>query len=276
MFETALVGCDVLFHTAAFFRDNYKGGHRWKELYQINVIGTQKLLEAAYQAGIRRVIHTSSIAVLNGGRNQLINETMLREEKDADDYYRSKILADQEVLKFLKNYPDMFIAMVLPGWMFGPRDIGPTSSGEFILNFLKGKLPGIVPGSFSIVDARDVAEIQIAALEYGQSGERYLAAGQHMTMANLFPLLAKISGIPAPSKNVPWYLLDIISFLNEIYSFITQKPTLLSRSTIKLMKQEEHKTYFDHHKTFQKLGVKFRPIEETLATVIRWHKYNEE
>lgn len=191
LFETALVGCDVLFHTAAFFRDNYKGGHRWKELYQINVIGTQKLLEAAYQAGIRRVIHTSSIAVLNGGRNQLINETMLREEKDADDYYRSKILADQEVLKFLKNYPDMFIAMVLPGWMFGPRDIGPTSSGEFILNFLKGKLPGIVPGSFSIVDARDVAEIQIAALEYGQSGERYLAAGQHMTMANLFPLLAK-------------------------------------------------------------------------------------
>lgn len=48
-----LAGCDSLFHTAAFFRDNYKGGKHWQELYDTNIIGTNNLLEAAYEAGIR-------------------------------------------------------------------------------------------------------------------------------------------------------------------------------------------------------------------------------
>lgn len=65
-FSRALQGCDVVFHTAAFFRDNFKGGSHWKELKRINVDGTQKLIERAYDAGIRRFVQTSSIAVLNG------------------------------------------------------------------------------------------------------------------------------------------------------------------------------------------------------------------
>ena len=271
-FKDSLIGCDVLFHTAAFFRDNYKGGDHWSELHQINVEGTRILLETAYQAGIRRVIHTSSIAVLNG---ELIDETMLRDEKNADNYYRSKILADQEVINFLNYYPDMFISMVLPGWMFGPRDIGPTSSGEFVLNFLEEKLPGVVPGSFSIVDARDVALIQIAALEYGRRGERYLAAGSHMTMAQFFPLMAKISGIKAPTKKIPWILLKGLSFLNEIYGRITKKQVLLSKATVKLMATEEDRTHFNHEKTLKELGITFRPIEETLTSVIEWYRKND-
>ena len=274
-FKDSLIGCDVLFHTAAFFRDNYKGGDHWRELHQINVEGTRILLETAYQAGIRRVIHTSSIAVLNGERGELIDETMLRDEKSADNYYRSKILADQEVINFLNYYPDMFISMVLPGWMFGPRDIGPTSSGEFVLNFLEEKLPGIVPGSFSIVDARDVALIQIAALEYGRRGERYLAAGRHMTMAQLFPLMSEISGIKAPTKKIPWVLLKGIAFLNEMYGSITKKQVLLSKATVKLMATEEDRTHFNHEKTLKELGITFRPIEETLTSVIEWYRKND-
>ncbi|WP_410211735.1 SDR family oxidoreductase [Aquirhabdus sp.] len=271
-FEYALVGCDALFHTAAYFRDNYKGGKHWQELYDINVEGTAKLLQAAYDAGIRRAVHTSSIAVLNGSRGELIDETMVRDQDNADDYYRSKILADAEVLKFLQTHQDMFIAMVLPGWMFGPGDVGPTSSGQFVMDFVKGKLPGIVPGSFSIVDARDVAAFQIAAIQHGRSGERYLAAGQHMTMATLFPLVAEASGVKAPTKQIPLFLLKIIAFFNELYASLTGKPVLLSQATVKLIVQEENRTNFDHKKSFQELGVKFRPIIDTLSTVVQWYE----
>ncbi|MEK1842749.1 MAG: NAD-dependent epimerase/dehydratase family protein, partial [Pseudomonas sp.] len=177
-FATSLQGCDTVFHTAAFFRDNYKGGSHWKELEKINVEGTRRLLAQAYNAGIRRFIHTSSIAVLDGAPGTSIDETCLRADADADDYYRSKILADRVVLSFLERHPEMHACMILPGWMWGPADIGPTSSGQLVNDVVRGKLPGLIPGSFSVVDARDVALAQIAAARHGRRGERYLAAGR--------------------------------------------------------------------------------------------------
>src|SRR5215470_7983464 len=61
-FAHALAGADAVFHTAAYFRDSYKGGTHRNELQRINVVGTANLLQAAYAAGVRRFVHTSSIA----------------------------------------------------------------------------------------------------------------------------------------------------------------------------------------------------------------------
>src|SRR5262249_20661057 len=126
-FAHALKGVDVVFHTAAFFRDNYKGGTHLNELHRINVAGTAKLLQFAYEAGVRRFVHTSSIAVLNGPRGAEINETMLRSIEAADDYYRSKILADREVEKFIESHPAFWSSMVLPAWIHVPAHILPPS-----------------------------------------------------------------------------------------------------------------------------------------------------
>jgi len=106
---------------------------------------------------------------------------MRRNPEEADDYYRSKILADRKVDAFLKTHLDMWACMVLPGWMVGPGDVGPTSSGQVILDFLYRKLPGIPPATFPTVDARDVAEAMWLAAQKGRRGERYLVAGRHMS-----------------------------------------------------------------------------------------------
>ena len=119
-FVDRLSGVDIVFHTAAFFRDNYKGGKHWDQLYTTNVVGTANLLQASYQAGVRRFVHISSTAVLRGARGELTDETKLRLESEADDYQRSKILSDQEVFKFLERHPDFWATFVLPGWMHGP------------------------------------------------------------------------------------------------------------------------------------------------------------
>ena len=128
-FAASLEGVDVVFHTAAHFRDSYRGGNHWTELYRVNVRGTAELISRAYGAGVRRFVHTSSIGVLDGPPGVTIDESMLRQETDADDYRRSKILSDREVLGFLETHPDMWAAMVLPGWMHGPGDLGPTFRG---------------------------------------------------------------------------------------------------------------------------------------------------
>lgn len=267
-FAEHLEGVDILFHTAAFFRDNYKGGTHWKELYSINVEGSVKLMEAAYAAGVRRAIHVSSIAVLDGPPGAVQDESMSRSPTHADDYYRSKIYSEEAVKKFGQEHPDMLISFVLPGWMFGPGDIGPTSAGQFIDDFIHSKLPGIPPGAFSVVDARDVAEVCWQAAMKGKNGERYLAAGRSISMKDLCKKVEKVSGIQAPQKPVPLFILFIVAFLSELMAKITKKPALLSLSSVKLIKNEVHKSQYSYNKIHKEFGMTFRPMEETLSDTV--------
>jgi dihydroflavonol-4-reductase len=199
---------------------------------------------------------------------------MERPETDADDYYRSKILTDRKVFAFLAGHRDMFGTIVLPGWMVGPGDLGPTSSGQMVIDFVNGKLPGIAPATFSVVDARDVAECQIAAAERGRAGERYIAAGQNMTMAGVFSLLEKVSGIPAPRHHLPMGLLFVLATCYEAYARITGKPVLLSLASVRLIAREAGRTQFNHAKSERELGLSFRPLEETFSDVVAWYRAN--
>lgn len=271
-FAPSLQGCDTVFHTAAFFRDNYKGGSHWAALEKINVTGTRDLLHHAYRAGIRQFIHTSSIAVLDGAPGTSIDESCLRAEADADDYYRSKILADREVLSFLDTHPQMHACMVLPGWMWGPGDRGPTSSGQLVKDVVNGKLPGLIPGTFSVVDARDVAWAQIAAAKNGRRGERYLAAGQSLNMRQLVPLLGRIAGVKTPARQLPVPALYLLAAVQEVYARLTGKPILLSMATVRLLIREENRTSFNHRKSEQELGVNFRALEQTISDTVAWYR----
>jgi dihydroflavonol-4-reductase len=273
-FADKLVGVDTLFHTAAYFRDSYGGGDHAKALHDTNVTGTTNLLDAAYKAGIRNMVHISSIAVLDGPRGAWIDESMLRARDDADDYYGSKIDTDDVFLSFLKDHPDFNGCMVLPGWMHGPGDMGPTSAGQVTLDFLHRKLPGATPATFSVVDARDVANAAIAAATKGRRGERYLAAGRHMEMTDLFAMYERVSGVPAPKGRLPALLLKIVAGVSELGAMITKKPILLSNATVKLMLREAERTRFNPAKSERELGLKFRPIEETLRDEIAWFVAN--
>lgn len=271
-FANALYGVDAVFHSAAFFRDSYKGGSHWPALKAANVDGTRALLAEGYRAGVRRFVHVSSIAVLTGAPGAVIDETMLRHERDADDYYRSKILSDREVLGFLDAHPDVWAAMVLPGWMHGPGDIGPTSAGQTVLDVAAGRLPGLPPGSFSVVDARDVARAMILANARGRRGERYLAAGRHMTMADLVPLIGAATGTKAPTRRIPQALFYLIAAGNEVYARLTGRPVLLSWAMARTVAREADRSRYDPGKSQRELGLTFRPVAETLADEVAWFR----
>ena len=140
---------------------------------------------------------------------------------------------------------------------------------------MQKKLPGILPASFSAVDARDVAEHLILAMEKGRRGERYLAAGRHVTMHDLVKELEQVSHIPAPTKQIPLFMLRLIAQTQEIYHWLTKKPILLSKSSVNLIAREYLRTHFSHEKSERELGGTFRPFKETLSDVLRWyHQHN--
>jgi dihydroflavonol-4-reductase len=274
MFADALRGVDVIFHTAAYFRDAYKGGRHQDALGRTNVEGTRALLEHAYGAGVRRFVHTSSVAVLYGAPGQVIDETMLRSEQHADDYYRSKIRADRVVLDFLDTHADFWAAMVLPGFMHGPGDGGPTAAGQTMLDVAQGRLPGIPPGSFSVVDARDVARAMILANAQGRRGERYLAAGRHMTMAELLPLIAEAMHAQAPTRRIPLWLLHLLAVGNELVARLSGKPVLLSWDIVRKIANENDRSRYNPTKSERELGLRFRPVKETLRDTAVWLRAN--
>lgn len=156
--------------------------------------------------------------------------------------------------------------------MLGPRDLGPTSSGQLIINFVEQKLPGILKASYNMVDARDVADIHLRAMKYGRSKERYLAVGRQVTMTELYQILEKITGVPAPKRKISPLFVKIYAQASELYHRLTKKPILVTNELAHLMAEEYLKSNFSFAKTESELGGQHRPLEESLADVVDWYR----
>ena len=256
------------FFIPQFFRINYKGGSHWADLEKININSTKCLLKAALKAGVKQFVHVSLIAVLDGGAGTLINETCDRDIENSDDYYRSKIISERTVREFAALHPTMKCYYILPGWMWGPGDMGATSAGQLALDVMNGKLPAIVPGTFSVVDARDVAAALIMVTLKGKPGERYLAAGRHIQMKDLVSMIGHYANVETPTKTMLMPLLYCIAFLQELYCKFTGKPILLSLASVRLMASQYDRTHFSSERYEKILGLQFRPLEKTLADTL--------
>ena len=270
-FAPELAGCDVLFHTAAYFREYYQPGDHWKTLEAINVVGTMQLLMAAEQHGIGKVIYTSSNGVIGAPiPGQAGDETTPPDRVSMENlYFRSKVLAEQKIGEFLATSA-LPVVQILPAWMFGPGDAAPTSSGQIVLDFLNRRLPGILDGGGAPVDVRDVAQAMINAVQHGRSGERYIVGGDtFVSFAQLNHILEDVSGVPRPRLHIPYGVSLVYAWFAETYSRMTGKPTL---ATINGVKTVRHRRPTSSTKARRELGATFRPLSETLRDEVAWFR----
>jgi dihydroflavonol-4-reductase len=273
-FGPAMEGCDVLFHTAAFFREYYQPGDHWEAPEAINVHGTLALLAEAERRGVKKVIYTSSNAVIGARPSGEPSD-----ESDPPDaratqnlYAKSKVLAEQAIQAFLEH-SRLPVVLILPGWMFGPGDAAPTGSGQLVLDFLNRRLPGIVAGGGDVVDARDVAQAMINAVERGRSGERYIVSGgEFVTLARIMDLLEQVSGVPAPRRRIPFALTLAYAWLSELYSRISGRPVLVTLNSVGILR---YARVTSSAKARRELGATLRPLTETLRDEVDWFRANQ-
>jgi dihydroflavonol-4-reductase len=269
-FADALQGCDVLFHTAAYFREYYQPGNHWPKLEKINVKGTIELLEAADKHGVKKAIHVSSGGVIGESDGTANEDTAASGLALENLYFRSKVETEKAIANFLKTHT-MPVVMILPGWMYGPGDAAPTSAGQLVQDFLNRKLPGVIQGYAGIADARDVASAMIQAIEKGKSGERYLVAGQLYTLLEVMKTLEKVSGVPSPRLYIPTPVALIIAWLSETYARLTGGSTLITVNGVRTIAKRHE---VSSEKAVRELGAKFRPLEDTLRDIVNWYKSN--
>jgi len=238
---------------------------------RVNVQGTRNVLRAALEAGIERVVYTSSVAALAVPEDGApVDElTPIDPGKIIGAYKRSKYAAEQVALEYVaKGLP---VIIVNPSFPVGPRDIKPTPTGQTIVDFLNHRLPAYVDTGMNVVDVDDVARGHVLAAEKGRIGERYILGGKNMTMGELLALLSKITGIRAPRMRMPYQPLLALSYLNAGWCRMTKTTPRMTPDTIRMSR---HYMYYNPAKAIDELGLPQTEPQVALAKAVDWYVEN--
>ncbi len=256
--------CDLVFHIAAWYEF---GTDNPEKMYRVNVEGTRNVMEAALQASVPKIVHTSSTVVFGDTQGRVVDEGFFQGPPFLTEYERTKWQAHYEVVLPLieKGAP---IIVVMPGGVYGPGDHSFIS--EMMHQFCLGTMP-VVPGhdtalTFAHVD--DVAQGHILAADKGALGESYILAGPNLTLGELFDLWALLLGRRRPWLYVPALFLRPLAPLVGLLNSWLPLPKLFSRETLALTGA----TYMARSsKAQQELGWRPRPLRdgmlETLLTL---------
>jgi dihydroflavonol-4-reductase len=264
--ERATQDCEQVFHLAAnvkFFTRNPEA------MRSANTQGTRNVLAAARKAGVRKMIHTSTAAVLRRGTNSpSADETMLKDDHEAIGAYElSKLEADRVAMDaFADGLPVIVINLAAP---IGPGDAKPSPIGHTIIQFLKGKFPAYTDSGLNVVDVRDAAEGHCLAAEKGTIGDRYILGGENISLKEFLGLLGELSGVPSPKIKVPYALTLIGGVMGEITGRLTNKEPLACLASVRMGKYPH---YVTSDKAKRELGYSPGPIRESLKEEIKWFR----
>ncbi len=265
--ERAMHGMKRVFHVAADYRLWAKNP---QEIYDSNVGGTKNLLGAAKSAGIEQLVYTSTVATIAVDRPELPNEfTGARLDEMIGHYKRSKWMAEQEVLAAAREGLPALVAM--PTTPVGPWDWKPTPTGKIILDFLNGKMPGYVETGLNFVGAEECAAGHLLVSEKGKVGERYLLGAENLTLKGLLDVLARITGLRAPSMKIPHGVALGVAYVESAFSRLVGKEPQIPVEGVKIA---QHKMFVDASRAVRELGFQPGSVTSALERAVRWYQAN--
>jgi dihydroflavonol-4-reductase len=261
----ALRGGRFVYHLAAnpnlWVRDR-------REFDAVNHRGTVNVLEAALAAGAERVLHCSTESILTRTEvTETIDENIEITESDAvGPYCLSKLRAENAAMALARAGQPVVVAN--PTMPVGPGDRGLSPPTRLILDFCQGKLPAILDCTLNLIDVRDVATGLCRVMERGEPGRRYLLGGENLTLAGLLALLSQQCGVAVPRWHVPYAAGLAAAYLSELWSdHVTGRPPMATVTGLRLARRIMH---FDPTRSLSALGLRPRPIRESLADALIW------
>ena len=252
----AMEGVEVVFHAAAQLGSSQDEEGR---MYSVTVEGTRSLLQAAKQAGVRRVIYTSSAAALgipelispaidSTGKAMFMNENHTWNLRpDFWPYGYSKYLAELEVQKALAEGQDVVI--VNPTYVLGAGDIY-RQTNSIVVQAVRQRLPALVEGGLNVVHISDVVAGHLAALETGRTGQRYILGGENLTIVQMIQKMAEVAGVNAPALVLPGAMLRNLGWIAILAQSLIDLPI-----DAKMSHLAGYYFYYDNTKSQVELGL---------------------
>jgi len=264
--ERGLKGCEVLYHAAADYR-------LWTRnpaaMYASNVHGTRHILEAALKRGLVKVVYTSSVGTLGNPGNGIpgTETTPVTFADMVGHYKKSKFLAEREAEKFLSR--GLPLVIVNPSTPVGPLDVKPTPTGKIIVDFLNRKMPAYLDTGLNLIDVEDCARGHILAAKHGQVGGKYILGHENLTLRQIFGMLGKITGLPAPKVRLPFMPILMAAYVNEALSQVTGREPLIPLAGVRMAKKL---MFFDSARAERELGLPRRPAADALHRAVEWFR----
>ncbi len=267
--DRAMKGVRRVFHLAADYR---LWAQNRDEIYESNVQGTRRLLDVAAQAGVDRIVYTSTVATIavpSRGSKLPDEETKATLEQMIGHYKRSKFLAELEAIKAASS--GIPVVIVNPTAPVGPGDWKPTPTGRIIVDFLNGRMPAYVDTGLNVVAVEDVAAGHLLAAEKGRIGERYILGARNMTLKEILEVLAVITGRPAPRIRLPHAVALAAGYADEWFSrLVGREPQI----PVEGVRMSRHRMFVAGGKAERELGYAPKAVEAALERAAQWYEQN--
>ena len=250
----AAAACDAIIHSAALVA---VWRRRARDFDEVNVGGLSNILAVARQAGIARVIYTSSFLALP--------PVGLDRPTAWNDYQRTKAAADTLAERAVEQ--GVPLIRLYPGVIYGP---GPVTDGNLvgrmIADHLQGRLPGVVGADriWSYAFVGDVAAAHVAALTAGVPGRRYLLGGEDAPQMRVFEIVRTLTGRPLP-RRLPAWAASGAALVDELRATWFGGTPMLTTGTLEILLRDWP---LGHALAAEELGYKVMPLAEGVARVV--------
>ena len=266
----AVNGCRCLFHVAADYRLWIPDPER---MYRTNVDGTRDLLRQAADAGVGRMVYTSSVATLGINRDRTpADETTPVTLGDMIGHYkRSKFLAEQAVRELVEEQ-GLPVVIVNPSTPIGPRDVKPTPTGRIILDTLNRKMPAYVDTGLNVAHVDDVARGHLLAFDRGEPGKHYILGGENLSLKAILDIICDYANLPPPRLRLPHSAVYPFAWLAERWAQVSGKEPFATVDSVNMAKKF---MYFTSARAEQTLGYDPRPARQAIEDAIDWFRDND-
>ncbi len=261
-------GCRRVYHVAADYR-LWAGNPQ--DIYDNNVGGTRNLLSACCEAGVEKVVYTSTVGAIGRREDGLPadEDTPVKLDDMIGHYKRSKFMAEQVAREFAAS--GLPVIIVNPTTPVGAGDIKPTPTGRIILEFIKGRMPAYVDTGLNIVNVQDVARGHLLAEMKGRIGERYILGGENWSLEEILEALARICGRNTPRFRIPWILALAAGYVdNFVLGTILRREPMIPLEGVRMA---QHAMYVSSERAKSQLGYKPQPAETALREAVEYFQH---
>ena len=257
----AMRGCSTVFHVAGVngmcLRDP-------SDMLRTNVEGSMNAVRAAADAGVGRVVYTSSSSTIGEPRHTVGREDSPHRGSYLSAYERSKHLAERRVFELAKTLA-VEVVSVNPSSVQGPGRA--TGSARLLLEVVNGRLPVLVDTTISLIDIEDCAKGHALAETRGTPGERYLFSGASLTTREAVDLLDRIWGLPRRVRFAPGWVAKAGGELAGAVAKVLRRDATLCPEAVRTLL---HGHRYDGSKAARELGLRYTPVETTLRRTLEW------
>ncbi len=264
--DRAMDNVDVVYHLAGII-SILPGAEAL--MRKVNVDGVRNTAQAALRAGVRRMVHISSIhAFRRMPHGVCIDEHVpFAPDSPVGTYDRTKAEGTLAVLETVEQGLDAVIAC--PTGVIGPYDYLDSEMGNVIRNFAQKRLHFLVEGAYDFVDVRDVARGLTLAAEKGRAGETYILSGARIEIAQIKQVVQEFAGIRTPHIVAPMWVAELVARIAEPFYRLTHA---IPKFTHYSLRTVQDNCNFSHAKAQMELGYTPRPLRESIADVLGWRK----